>query len=82
MCVGRGLNSRLCASYPSVPAAELHPSPPSNIFKYSSKKYFWFAVLGIKPRASSMLNMTFTTELWAQHKNQYLVATNDREMDI
>jgi hypothetical protein len=39
-------------------------------------------VLGIKPRASSMLNMTFTTELWAQHKNQYLVATNDREMDI
>lgn len=30
--------------------------------------YFCLVVLGIKPRASSMLNMSFSTELWAQLK--------------
>lgn len=45
-----------------------HPQSPTHPFKQSLKMYFCLVVLGIKPRASSMLNMSFTTELWAQLK--------------
>lgn len=63
-----GWNSRLHVCYISALPTEPHPQSPTHTFKQTLKMYFCVVVLGIKPRASSVLNTSFTTELWAQLK--------------